>query len=77
MFQKSQIIKGSLNEEENAADAGEWSFMVVRGDIGVEKDIFITFDDNLKKSNNDFNILVRNYGSRIEKGYDSRKNNLT
>jgi len=59
-FIKAGIITETIALEEYADEPDGWNFLIEQSDVEIEKDMFITFDDNLKTSDDDFNIIVEN-----------------
>ena len=56
LFQKVGIIKETIIGETNVDNIDRWNFLIENRDIIL----FIAFDDNLKLSDDDFNIFVEN-----------------
>ena len=50
--------------------------MVRMGGIKVNKDIFITFNDNLKTSDDDFNIFVENDNNIDKKNNEEKEEDM-
>ena len=59
-FKKAGVIREPISVGENPDDQDGWNFLIERSDIKVNKDIFVTFYDNLKTSDDYFNIFVEN-----------------